>query len=85
MNYGLAAMAQRQREKRESKKFYPKGFDIALADVILEFNLDEKQIQHIGELTATRQIAHATVAKNVYYRRATIERIFGDAKQAGNK
>lgn len=62
----------------------PKGFDISLADVISEFHLGVDKIQVLGEMTAKRQIAHAIVGHNVYYRRATIERLF-DGKQAYNQ
>lgn len=51
-------------------------FNILLADVILKYNLTEKDIQKLGEMTATRQIAHATVGHAVYYRKETIERLF---------
>ncbi|NLD21666.1 MAG: hypothetical protein GX664_04170 [Bacteroidales bacterium] len=62
----------------------PKGFDISLADAILEFHLGVDEIQFLGELTAKRQIAHAVVGHNVYYRRSTIEGLF-NGKQADNK
>lgn len=55
---------------------YPKGFDMTLAQVISEFDLNDNQIQKLGNLTATRQIANAFVGKNVFYRRATMERLF---------
>lgn len=84
--YGQAVRRSRQREKREDAmgkgEFYPPGFDIRLDEVINEYELDEKQIRKLGELIATRTIANAFVGKAVYYRRATIERLFGNAKQA---
>lgn len=77
MKFGEALRRQKQREKREAKKFCPKGFDISLADVISELNMNEDQIKLVGELTATRKIAHAFVGNNVFYRKATLERLFG--------
>lgn len=55
---------------------YPKGFDIKLSDAISELNLNEDQIKQLGLMTARRRIACAFVGHEVYYRRATIERLF---------
>jgi hypothetical protein len=78
--YTKWAIQQRQDAKKSPYPQPPKGFDISLADAMSEFNLDEKQIKELGELTARREIANAQVGRNVYYRRATIERLFGNAK-----
>lgn len=57
---------------------YPKGFDITLADVISRYMLTHNQIEKLGEMTAKREIANATYGNNVFYRKATIERLFCD-------
>lgn len=81
MAYGEAMRRMRQREKRNEKlnkgKLYPKGFDVTLADVISDYNFSQEQIQRLGQMTVDREIAKATVGRNVYYRRETIERVFG--------
>jgi hypothetical protein len=77
LKYGELVRRQKADEKRG---MMPAGFDISLANVMTEYNLDDKQIRQLGELTATRQIASATVGHNVFYRKATIERLFVDAK-----
>lgn len=58
----------------------PKGFDILMQDAISQFNLDGEQIKKLQHMTANREIANAQLGYYVYYRRATIERLFGDGK-----
>ena len=66
-----------QKRKAESNKLkYPKGFDITIADVITDYSLNGEEIRKLGEMTYERKIAHATFGHMVFYRRATIERVF---------
>ncbi|MNG92704.1 hypothetical protein D3C79_516450 [compost metagenome] len=58
-----------------------KDFDISLADVILQYDLSEKQIEELGVMTSKRRIASYTGGGEVYYRRVTIERLYGERKQ----
>lgn len=53
------------------------AFDITLADVILEFDLTEKELQDLGLKTMRREIANTTIGGQTYYRRGTIERLYG--------
>jgi hypothetical protein len=84
MDFGQKMREKRNQDKREEKlnkkTWTPKGFDISLADAISEFDMTHSQIQLVGEMTAKRQIANAKVGRNVFYRRATIERLMADAK-----
>lgn len=76
--FGKYMQQQRAKDKRAIEPYFPKGFDIALLDVISEFNLSEGEIKQLGELTATKRsgLAHATIGHQVYYRRAQIQRLF---------
>lgn len=78
LNYGNAVKAQKQNQKRQMR-IYPKGFDMTLADVISEFNLNEDQIKQLGEATVNRKIASAMTGRNVFYRKSTIVGMFGEA------
>lgn len=84
MNYGQSVRFKKAQEKRDelikNKTWAPAGFDISLADAISELDMDHEQIRLVGELTAKRQIANAKVGRNVFYRKATIERVLADAK-----
>lgn len=75
-------MMQKKRDKKRDNKAVtpPKGFDISLADVISMWDINEKQIQMLGGYTARKEVAHRYVGQTVYYRRETIERLFGSAK-----
>lgn len=72
--YGKYAQIQRERARRSGM---PKGFDITLADAIAHLNLNEDQIKHLGQITANKEIAHAVVGHQVYYRKGQLERMFG--------
>lgn len=84
MSFGTEMLKKRRQDKVEekmrNKTWTPPGFDISLADAISELNIDHDQIKLIGELTAEGKIANAKVGHNVYYRRATLERLFVDAE-----
>lgn len=84
MDFGQKMLSKKVQDKRDqqhkSKTWTPAGFDISLADAISELDMDKKQIQLVGEMTALRQIANAKVGRNVFYRRATLERLFADGK-----
>jgi ethanolamine ammonia-lyase small subunit len=79
MDFGQKMRANSIQKKRDeavqAKTWVPRGFDISLADAISELNMNKEQIQLVGELTATRKIANAKVGRNVFYRKATIERL----------
>lgn len=77
--FAKAAMANRNREKREEKSKAPKGFDILLADAISQFDMSQADIITLNTLTVNRQIASASVGNSVYYRKASLERLFGNA------
>lgn len=74
--FAKATIAQRNREKRENASKAPKGFDILLADAISQFDLKQSQISLLNEMTRSRRIASANVGTRVYYRRASLERLF---------
>lgn len=84
MDFGQKMREKRTQGKREeklnNKTWTPAGFDISLADAIAELDMTHSQIQLVGELTAKRQIANAKVGRNVFYRKATLERLMADAK-----
>lgn len=61
---------------KDTEVRYPKGFDITLANVISNYMLTHDQIRQLGNMTANREIANAKVGGNMFYRRATIERLF---------
>lgn len=75
--FAKAMIARKHQEKSETRTKAPKGFDILLADVMLQFDFSQDDIVKLGQMTARGQIAHATVGSRVYYRRETIERLFG--------
>lgn len=78
--FAQAVIAKRNRERRDAKvNNAPKGFDILLADAILQFDMKQSDIARLNELTRNRQIAHAVVGYGVYYRRSTLESMFGNA------
>ena len=76
--FAKAVIANRNREKREEKSIAPKGFDILLADAISQFNMSQADIITLNTLTVNRHIASATVGNRVYYRRTSLERLFGN-------
>lgn len=57
----------------------PEGFDIILANAILQLDLNEEEIMELGRLSTTRRsgLAHATFGHNVWYRERQLRELFG--------
>lgn len=64
------------KKRREPRKFYPKGFDINLSEVLAEFVMGDEEIKRLG---SDRTIASAYVGNAAYYRRAQLETMFAKA------
>ena len=79
-NTSLKEIMQQQAATNDHVIKPPKGFDIMLADAISQFKLTLEQIEKLGAMTYNREIASAQIGTRVYYRRATIERLFGNGE-----
>lgn len=66
------------RGRKQKDAVAPKGFDIILADAISKLELSDDEIQHLGQLTATRRsgLAHATIGHQVWYREQQLRTLF---------
>lgn len=63
--------------RREIELKPPKGFDIDMLTLFIEYDFTEEEVKKLGELTHTRRgIPHAFVGNQVFYRRSSIESIF---------
>lgn len=79
---GFSKYIQMTRANERRKGAAPKGFDITLADAISYLNLNEEQLKQLGTMTKDRQIAHAVVGNQVFYRAEQLKRIFGGTYNA---
>lgn len=77
MNRRMGMNIAQSKARRERKgSWYPKGFDITLADAMSELNLNMDQIKILGDMTKDRKIASATIGQQVFYRRRTLQELF---------